>query len=276
MRRLFSSVGVRFDQVVRTWLYVGGILDSEGNAQRYKEFNRARSDFYRDTSFLADCVPASAEGRRPVYPASTGIGTAGHGLVGSAIALDTGRRDILAAALENPRQTAAYDYAAAYSPQSPKFSRAMALSCGENATIFISGTASITGSETRHAGDPVAQTDQTLDNIADLLCEENLARHDMAGLGASLASLGLVRVYVKRREDYAAVREACRRRLGDLPVIFAQADVCREDLLVEIEGVAFSRWAAAPRPGGAGVSPVFSSNVAIASATQRHAFGDRP
>ena len=124
MRRLFDGVGVRFDQVVRTWLYVGGILELERGEQRYKEFNRARSDFYRDTSFLADCLPASAEGRRgPAYPASTGIGTADRGLVGSAIALDSGQREILRRALENPHQTAAYDYAAAYGLQSPKFSR---------------------------------------------------------------------------------------------------------------------------------------------------------
>ena len=248
MRQLFSGVGVRFDQVVRTWLYVGGILELERRPTAIQRIQPRRSDFYRDTSFLADRLSASADVRRgPAYPASTGIGTADRGLVGSAIALDAGQREIRAAALENPQQTAAYDYDAAYSPQSPKFSRAMALSCGAHATIFVSGTASITASETRHAGDPVAQTHQTLDNIAALICEENLARHEMAGLGASLASLGLVRVYVKRQEDYAAVREACRQRLGEAPMIFAQADICREDLLVEIEAVAFSRWASVPR-----------------------------
>jgi enamine deaminase RidA (YjgF/YER057c/UK114 family) len=159
----------------------------------------------------------------------------------SAIALATDRDDILAVPLENPRQTAAYDYASAYSPQSPKFSRAMALSCGTYATIFISGTASITHSETRHVGDPAAQTHETLDNIAALISEENLAGHGLPGLGATLDGLGLVRVYVKRKSDYETIRAVCEKRLGELPAIYAMADVCRPDLLVEIEGIAFSR-----------------------------------
>ena len=145
--------------------------------------------------------------------------------------------------LENPRQTPAYDYAADYSPKSPKFSRAMVLSCGSYTTIFISGTASITHSVTRHVGDVVKQTEETLDNIAALIAEENLARHGLPGLGTSLRSLGFARVYIKRPEDYPAVRAICERRLGTLPTIYAVADVCRPELLVEIEGVAFSRLA---------------------------------
>jgi len=143
--------------------------------------------------------------------------------------------------LENPRQTPAYDYSARHSPASPKFSRALALSCGGYATIFISGTASLTSSETQHTGDAAAQTRETLDNIAALISEENLSRHGLPGLGTSLEGLGLVRVYVKRQEDYATVRAVCRKRLGELPAIYAIADVCRPELLVEIEGIAFSR-----------------------------------
>ena len=116
--------------------------------------------------------------------------------------------------LENPRQTSAFDYAAHYSPKTPKFSRAMALSCGNYATIFVSGTASITNSETRHVGDAVAQTHETLDNIAALISEENLCRHGLPGLGTSLDGLGLVRVYIKRQEDYANVRAAVREAAG--------------------------------------------------------------
>jgi enamine deaminase RidA (YjgF/YER057c/UK114 family) len=163
----------------------------------------------------------------------------------SAIALATERKDIIAAPLENPRQTAAYDYAAHYSPQSPKFSRAMALSCGEYATVFISGTASITDSETRHENDAAAQTHETLDNIAALISEENLRSHGLPGLGTSLKGLALARVYIKRQADYAGIRAACEQRLGELPTIYAVADVCRPELLVEIEGIGFSRKAPA-------------------------------
>ena len=236
---MLGRANVRFDQVIRTWLYLGGIVDDEGPAQRYQELNRARTDFYRDIAFLAGRLPHGRGGC--VYPASTGIGTEGRGIMLSAIALATERDDILAVPLENPRQTAAYDYSDAYGPESPKFSRAMALSCGKYATIFVSGTASITHAETRHIGDVVAQTHETLDNIEALISEENLCRHGLPGLGTSLDGLGLVRVYIKRPADYAKARAVCEKRLGNLPTIYAVADVCRPELLVEIEGIAFSR-----------------------------------
>ena len=239
IRAMFGSVHVRFDQVIRTWLYLGGIVADDGPTQRYKELNRARCDFYREIPFLANLLPASHQGR--VYPASTGIGTEGRGIMMSAIALATERTDIQAVPLENPRQVPAFDYADCYSPKSPKFSRAMALSCGNYATIFISGTASITDSETRHVGDVVGQTHETLTNIAALISEDNLSRHGLPGLGTTLDGLGLVRVYIKRPEDYAPTRAACEQRLGELPTIYAVGDVCRPELLVEIEGIAFSR-----------------------------------
>jgi enamine deaminase RidA (YjgF/YER057c/UK114 family) len=252
IRCLLGSVHVRFEQVVRTWLYLGGIVADEGPTQRYKELNRARTEFYRDIPFLVDRLPANlpqhvpGHDGRPVYPASTGIGTDGRGIMMSAIALVTDRTDIHAVPLENPRQTAAYDYSDYYSPKSPKFSRAMALSCGEYATIFVSGTASITDAETRHEGDVAAQTHETLDNIAALVSEGNLCRHGLPGMGTSLDGLALVRVYIKRQADYAKCRAVCEQRLGELPTIYAVADVCRPELLVEIEGIAFSRKGPSP------------------------------
>jgi enamine deaminase RidA (YjgF/YER057c/UK114 family) len=159
----------------------------------------------------------------------------------SCIGLSTDRKDIVAVPLENPRQTSAFHYGQHYSPKSPKFARAMALSCGNYATLFISGTASITDSETRHLDNAAMQTDETLTNIAALISEENLAQHGLPGLGTTLDNLAFVRVYIKRQEDYAAVRAVCERRLGELPTVYAIADVCRPDLLVEIEGIAFSQ-----------------------------------
>jgi enamine deaminase RidA (YjgF/YER057c/UK114 family) len=247
MRSLFASVGVGFEQVIRTWLYLGGIVADEGPTQRYKELNRARTDFFRDLHFRVGRPPDGFHGS--IYPGSTGIGTEGRGIMMSAIALATERDDILAVPLENPRQVSAHEYPDHYSPKSPKFSRAMALSCGTYATIFISGTASITASETRHIGDAALQTGETLDNIAALIGEENLARHGLPGLGTALDSLGLVRVYIKRQEDYAKVRAVCEKRLGEMPTIYAMADVCRPELLVEIEGIAFSHKASEPVPG---------------------------
>jgi enamine deaminase RidA (YjgF/YER057c/UK114 family) len=241
MRQMIESVGMRFEQVIRTWLYLGDIVGPEGNTQRYKELNRARTDFFRDIRFSPVPTPPSFDPNLSVYPASTGIGANSRDVVMSCIALATERDDILGTPLENPLQTSAFDYSAKYGPKSPKFARAMALSCGPFATIFISGTASITESETRFVGDVEGQTRQTLENIEALISEDNLRAHGMSGLGSTLGGLALVRVYIKRQEDYAKTRAVCEELLGELPTIYAVADVCRPDLLVEIEGIAFSR-----------------------------------
>jgi enamine deaminase RidA (YjgF/YER057c/UK114 family) len=239
LRRLLERIGLSFDQVIRTWLYLGGIVAEEGQKVRYKELNRARTDFYEDIPFLAGYLPESHRG--PVYPASTGIGTEGRALAASAIALATDRADVVATPLENPRQTSAYDYARSYSLQSPKFSRAMAVSFDAENTIFISGTASITHSESRHLGDAAAQTSEALDNIEALISEANLKRHGLPGLGTPLEGLGVARVYVKRQEDYPRIREVWARRIGLVPTTYTIADVCRPELLVEIEAIAFAR-----------------------------------
>jgi enamine deaminase RidA (YjgF/YER057c/UK114 family) len=85
----------------------------------------------------------------------------------------------------------------------------MAVACGRDAMLFISGTASITNAETRHADDAAAQTRETLDNIAALISEQNLTRHGLPGSGVALGGIALARVYIKRREDYPRVRAIC-------------------------------------------------------------------
>ena len=243
LRRLLPGAGARFDQVLRTWLSLGGIVDDDGPTQRYKELNRARADVYQHVPFLTDRLPEGYTG--PAFPASTGIGTAGRSLSLSALAVVSDDDSVVAVPLENPRQTAAYAYSTTYSPTSPKFSRGLALCCGEDTTLFISGTASITNSETRHVGDVVAQTHETLENITALISEANLSRHGLPGRGTTLEGIGVARVYVKRPEDHAKVRQVCEQRLGGVPASYVVADVCRPDLLVEIEGIAFSHQAQA-------------------------------
>ena len=246
MRSLVDKSSAGFDHTMRTWLYLGDIVGPEGETQRYKELNRARTDFYLDVPFgRAHRMKGLKHG---MYPASTGIGMGTSDLAMSGLVMDTTRKDVFLLPLENPQQTPAYEYHARHSPQSPKFCRAMALSCGNYATIMISGTASITNAETRHDGDVVAQTHETLDNIAALISEQNLAGHGLPGLGTTLEGLAVVRVYVKNAADYPAVREAVLARLGEMPTIYAIGDVCRPDLLVEIEGIAFSRKADAAGP----------------------------
>jgi hypothetical protein len=51
----------------------------------------------------------------------------------------------------------------------------------------------------------------------------------------------LARVYLKRPEDYGQARAICQKRLGKLPALYVVGDICRPELLVEIEAIAFSR-----------------------------------
>ncbi len=232
-----ASRGIRFEQVIRTWLYLGDIVGPESDTQRYMEAQPGAVGH-----LLGREVSRGS-------PARDGAGLSrqhGHRHRRSRRADELSRpgqrsRDVRAVPLENPRQTAAFDYAASYSPKSPKFSRAMAVAIGDEAQFFVSGTASITQSETRHLDDAAAQTAETLENIEALISESNLRRHGLPGLGGTLANLALIRVYIKRSEDFAAIRAVCESRLGTIPACYTIADVCRPDLLVEIEAVAFTQ-----------------------------------
>lgn len=238
LRDLLGSHQVGLHQVMRTWFYLGDIVGPDGDTQRYLELNRARADCYESVHFGAGYTPADFQG--PMYPASTGIGTCGDELVVSCLALQASPGVVALVPLENPNQTPAFAYGRHYSPKSPKFCRALAAATEESVTIFVSGTASITNSETRWIGDVARQTEQTLDNIAALIDKKNLARHGLPGAGVDLQDMAGVRVYVKRREDYPTVRAVCDQRLGGMPAVYVVADVCRPDLLVEIEAVAAS------------------------------------
>lgn len=246
MKTHLAEAGASFTDVARVWLYQGGITQLEGDTERYRELNRARTDFFDRNPFTTR--PLAPNCRQVIYPASTGIGTLGRGLMTTCLALQTNRTDVRMLALENPLQTSAYSYPKDYSVKSPKFSRAMAMRIGNHITTWISGTASIVNSETVHLGDAAMQTEQTITNIEKLIDAANFHRLGWKDAGATVDDLAKVRVYVKHASDYAACRAVCERRFGRVPAIYALADVCRPDLLVEIEGVAFSpvREPAAP------------------------------
>ena len=239
MQSALAQGGASFEDVVRVWLYQGSITEEVHGVERYRELNRARTDFFANIPFDKRSLPSPHNGHA-IYPASTGIGTRCHGLITACMALQSKRDDVSLLGLENPLQISAFDYPKEYSVKSPKFARAMAVRVGNHVTTWISGTASIVNAETVHKGDAMKQTEQTLTNIEKLIAPENFARHGWADAGATLADLAKIHVYVKHPEDFDKVRQVCERRLGRLPAIYAVADVCRPDLLVEIEGVAFS------------------------------------
>ncbi|MDO5581456.1 MAG: endoribonuclease L-PSP [Planctomycetia bacterium] len=239
MKDKLGKAGFQMENILRTWLYQGHITLDEGDSQRYKELNHARTDFFEGIKFMDSLLPDYPFGT--VCPASTGIGTDNMDIVMGCFGIKTDRKDVVAVPLENPVQTPAFAYGAVYSPKSPKFSRALALVYGETCSVYISGTASITESETVFIGDPEGQANQTLDNIAELFTESNLKRYGIQGFGGDLSDMVVARVYIKRPEYYEKIRAICEKRLGASAVIYTFGDVCRDDLLVEIEGVAFCK-----------------------------------
>jgi enamine deaminase RidA (YjgF/YER057c/UK114 family) len=241
MRTALVQAGSGFEHVVRTWFYLGAITEAEACTQRYKELNRARAAFYHNVQF--HCSLSDANIPHGIYPASTAIGMCGTDLVAGCLALETTRPDAFLLPLENPQQTPAYAYHPRFSPQSPKFSRGVALVLGDYITTWVSGTASVVHSLSVHQGDIKKQTEQTIENIEKLISAENFAFHGIKHGGSRLNDLAKIRVYLKRPEDFAECKAICEKRFGSVPAIYAVADVCRQELLVEIEGVAFSKRA---------------------------------
>ncbi|MDR1492490.1 MAG: hypothetical protein LBT05_07200 [Planctomycetaceae bacterium] len=235
LQTLLSRESYSISNLYRTWLYLGHIVDAEDETQRYKELNRARAVFFNSQNFIADFLPQSHQGI--AFPASTGIGADDYDVVMSSQAIRSERKNLILVPLENPLQVSAFDYGQVYSPQSPKFSRAMAFVDGNDAKVYISGTASITDSESRFRNDPEHQTHQTLDNIAALVTKENLSKHGVNGFHATLEQLAVARVYVKNPSDFPMIQRVCEERIYGTPIVYVFADVCRPELLVEIEGI---------------------------------------
>jgi len=241
--------GLGFADVVRAWFYIPEILACPGGRQHYQQFNDARAAFYDrvgQSTFLARLLPGDWPGlsdpARGRWPASTGIGAASGRLQIEIDALAVRSAAARVLPIENPRQVSAYAYpegvlrsAGRARRAPPRFSRGIVEVGEEVVRVQVSGTASIRGAETLHVGDPVAQTEATLDTIARLIDATNLAAQGVP-VGLKLADLATLRVYLKRPADLPAVQEVVQRRCPGVPGLFLRADVCREELLVEIEG----------------------------------------
>lgn len=220
-RRIFQLLDREgYAHLWRTWNYLAQINAESHGLERYRQFNSGRQE-----AFIAS-------GRLPgTIPAACALGTADGPL---SLAFLAGRNAPLA--IENRRQTAAYDYPAEYGPRSPTFSRAVLAELPGTELFLLSGTASIVGHRTIHAGDVVGQTRETLANIAAVLEEAN--RTARAG-PYRLEELSY-RAYLRHPEDLPRVRPVIDAALGAAAaaVTYVQADVCRADLLIEIEAMA--------------------------------------
>ena len=204
--------------LLRTWNYFPGITNPAGNhTSRYHSFCSAR----------LQAMQESGIGNR-IYPAATVIGSQNNFLQIYFLAGNTP-----GIAVENPRQTSAYDYPVtdAYAP--PLFSRGVLKVWGRRTHFYVSGTASIVGHETQHANDIGAQLNESINNVETLVVHAN-DRHQTQ-LNAQ-DDLLYMKVYVRHGRDVPHIKKVLAARLpGTAPRILLLGDMCRDDLLVEIE-----------------------------------------
>jgi enamine deaminase RidA (YjgF/YER057c/UK114 family) len=223
MQAILRRQRMSFGHVVRQWGYIECVhdlgADDGKTCQGYQAFNDVRTLAYARSGF-------------PVgYPAATGIGQAAGGVVLEFIALET-PPDVRVVPLSNPLQVDAHRYSAGVlvgeplrevrDKTAPKFERGKLVARGDEEVVFVSGTAAILGENSVAPGDVAAQTRTTIENIAAVAGDEKLSH---------------LRAYVKRARDIPAVRRVCEAAYGRIPALYLQADVCRPELLVELEGL---------------------------------------
>ena len=217
--QLLEQLG--YATLLRAWNYIARINGESDGIERYRQFNIGRQNaFVRDGRAITGSVPAACA-------LGVGDGPLQLAFLASRVPMR---------AIENPRQVSAYHYPSQYGPRSPTFSRAALFNIGHDEVLFISGTASIVGHESVHLGDVVAQTSESLANVASLLDQANQVRH--ARFPCELADVSY-RVFVRHPKDLPLIQAEFERIVGtDATAVYVQADVCRSELLVEVEGSA--------------------------------------
>jgi len=206
-----------YTSLLRVWNYFADINAESHQIERYRQFNIGRQEAFlaHDRSVVNN------------VPAACALGAAAGGLN---IAFLATRANVIG--IENPRQISAFHYPSQYGPRSPTFARAGLVNLGGCDVLFISGTASIVGHQTLHAGDVVAQTRECLHNIAAVVDEANRVNPRTR---FSLDTL-VYKVYLRDLSNLATVRQVMMEFIGaSVSPLFLQADICRADLLVEIE-----------------------------------------
>ncbi len=207
-----------YPHLLRIWNYFDAITLGDGDTERYRQFCVGRVQGLGDVDTRT-------------LPAATAIGSRDGRRVLQVYWLAAREPGI---PLENPRQVSAYRYPREYGPQSPSFARAL-LPPSPQVPLLLSGTASIVGHASQHADSLRAQLDETLTNLDSLL---GAARERASTLPPHLDATSRLKIYVRDAADADAVAAQLEARLGTrVPWLMLHADVCRRELLVEIEGM---------------------------------------
>lgn len=204
--------------LIRIWNYFADINLGDEDAERYRQFCVGRAQ------------AVDAEFNNPP-PAATAIGSAlNDGL--HVIALCSSRP---AVALENPRQTPAWQYPRQYGKVSPGFSRGALLMVESGSPVLLaSGTASIVGHASVHLDDVAEQCRESLRNLRALLDEGE----NQCGARFDFSVCRALRVYVRESKQLPII-QAVFEQSGIPPahIVYLHGEVCRRELAVELEGV---------------------------------------
>jgi len=218
-RRVLTAV--RGHHLYRIWNYVPQINALVDGFENYRAFCQGRS--------LAFEAEAGA-GFPRVLPAASGVGTADH-----CLSLVFVAGSVTPHHCENPAQVPAYLYPLEHGPRAPSFSRATVVRLPQHSLTFISGTAAIKGHQSVAPGDLAGQLESTLDNLRLISQAAGLADD----LGARRSLQRHFKVYLRHVGGLKSVQERLQRSLfqpGDR-VTYLQADICRAELVVEIEAM---------------------------------------
>lgn len=210
---------------LKIWHYFPSITAGSHDNEQYRLFCAGRAYAVGDNPVIMTAIPAA-----------TAIGSK----------VDQPRLQIYFLAgskpgqvVENPRQMPPPEYPRQYGLRSPLFSRGTLIAPGQSYQFLISGTASILGHQSLHDEDVREQTRESLRNITALIS----AGREQTPIESTDRSLfsksdGVLRVYIKHQQDLSLVEDELKQHpLGNLPVIFLQGDICRDELLVEIDGI---------------------------------------
>jgi chorismate lyase/3-hydroxybenzoate synthase len=218
--RIFDFIDARgYGHLLRVWHYFPQINAVADGVEQYVKFNAGRHEAF------------AAKGRvlGTDTPAACALGSRSGPLVVYFLAAKRAGRLV-----ENPRQTSAYDYPAQYGPRSPVFSRAVLMQAAGKPLLFISGTASIVGHETLHVGNAKEQARETVANILAVIEEAQRVGVDPDACKANL----LLKVYLRHPDYLPMIQHQLTQAFGpEANVLYLQADICRSDLLLEVEAV---------------------------------------
>ncbi len=210
----------RYPSLLRMWNYFSDINSEISNVERYKSFCVGR---HKAFSAMLDF--------ERYLPAASAIGTREPGffLIYFLAAKKPGVQ------IENPRQISAFHYPGQYGPKSPSFTRAILKNWLNSSQLYISGTASIVGHETLHEKDVAGQLHETFENLKSLIDHVREVHHSKV---QSMNNITALKVYIRHQEHYSIIKDHLKTVLSDsVPVLFLQGNICRENLLLEIEGI---------------------------------------